>query len=113
MATKNANTVISAKAESVNTVPETIVTNIQVFPFREGPSIGHIKGLAVVVLNDAMMIRGLRIIDGENGLFVSYPNDPFYKGEDFKSICQPLTRKLREHIENAVLEKYLLSTEEN
>lgn len=82
------------------------VTNVQVFPFKEGPSLGHMKGLATVVLNDQMLIRGLRVMDGENGLFVGYPNDPFYKGEDFRSICNPITRQLREHIENCVLEKY-------
>ena len=82
------------------------VTQVQVFPFKEGPSLGHMKGLAQMVLNDQMVIRGLRVMDGVNGLFVSYPLDPFYKGEDFKSICNPITRQLREHIENCVLEKY-------
>lgn len=83
-----------------------VVTNVQVFPFKEGPSLGHIKGLATIVLNDQLHIRGLRIMDGENGLYVGYPLDPFYKGEDFKSICSPITRALREHIENEVLEAY-------
>ncbi|WP_254917668.1 SpoVG family protein [Fibrobacter sp. UWH1] len=82
------------------------ITNVQVFPFKEGPSMGHMKGLATVVFNDQLMLRGLRIMDGENGLFVGYPNDPFYKGEDFRYIAQPVTRQLREHIENCVLEKY-------
>ena len=82
------------------------VTQVQVFPFKEGPSLGHLKGLAQVVLNDQLVIRGLRIMDGLNGLFVSYPADPFYKGDDLRSICNPITRQLREHIENCVLEKY-------
>lgn len=82
------------------------VTNVQVFPFKEGPSLGHMKGMATVVFNDQLMLRGLRIMDGENGLFVGYPSDPFYKGEDFRTICSPITRQLREHIENVVLEKY-------
>lgn len=82
------------------------ITNVQVFPFKEGPSMGHMKGLATVVFNDQLMLRGLRIMDGENGLFVGYPNDPFYKGEDFRCIAQPITRQLREHIENCILEKY-------
>ena len=81
------------------------VTQVQVFPFKEGPSLGHLKGLAQIVLNDQMVIRGLRVMDGVNGLFVSYPLDPFYKGEDFKSICNPITRQLREHIENCILDK--------
>lgn len=82
------------------------VTHVQVFPFKEGPSLGHMKGLAQIVLNDQMVIRGLRVMDGENGLYVSYPPDPFRKGEEFRSVCNPITRKLREHIENVVLEKY-------
>lgn len=85
------------------------VTQVQVYPFKEGPSMGHMLGLASVVLNDQFQIRGLRIMDGENGLYVGYPNDPFYKGEDFRSICFPMTRQLREHIENCVLEKYQAS----
>lgn len=82
------------------------VTHVEVFPFNEGPSMGHMKGLATVVLNDQLHIRGLRIMEGENGLFVGYPVDPFYKGEDFRTVVQPFTRCLREHIENCVLEKY-------
>ena len=85
------------------------VTQVQVFPFKEGPSMGHLLGLASIVLNDQLQVRGLRIMDGVNGLYVAYPNDPFYKGEDFRSVCSPMTRQLREHIENCVLEKYQAS----
>jgi len=82
------------------------VTDVQVFPFKESPNLGHIKGFAQVVLNDQFMVRGIRIMEGENGLYVGYPNDPFYKGEGFKSIVLPITKQLKEHIENCVLEKY-------
>jgi stage V sporulation protein G len=85
------------------------VTQVQVFPFKECPSMGHLLGLATIVLNDQFQVRGLKIMDGEHGLYVSYPNDPFYKGEDFRSVCCPITRQLREHIENCVLEKYRAS----
>jgi stage V sporulation protein G len=82
------------------------VTHVEVYPFQEGPSMGHMKGIATVVLNDQLHIRGLRIMEGENGLFVGYPVDPFFKGDDFCHLVQPMTRPLREHIENCVLEKY-------
>lgn len=82
------------------------VTHVEVFPFNEGPSMGHMKGLATVVLNEQLHIRGLRIMDGENGLFVGYPVDPFFKGDYFRHLVQPMTQALREHIENCVLEKY-------
>lgn len=83
-----------------------VVTNVQVYPLLEGPNMGHIKALASIVLNDQFLVRGLRVMDGENGLYVSYPADPFYRGEDFRSQIVPMTRQLREHIENCVLEKY-------
>lgn len=85
------------------------VTNVQVYPFKDA-TLGNVKGMARIVLNDQLQIRGLRIMNGENGLFVSYPIDPFYKGDDFHTICMPVTRKLREHIENCVLEKYQEAT---
>ena len=87
------------------------VTQVQVFPFKEDPSMGHMVGMASVILNDQFQIRGLRIMDGENGLFVGYPMDPFYNGDDFRSVCFPITRQLREHIENCVLEKYSASAD--
>lgn len=86
------------------------VTQVRVFPFKEGPSLGHLKGLAEIIINDQLVVRGLRIMEGVNGLFVSYPMDPFYKGDEFRSICNPISRHLREHIENCVLEKYQQET---
>ena len=84
------------------------VTQVKVFPFKEGPSMGHIKALATVVLNDQLNLRGLRVMDGKDGLFVGYPVDPFYKGEEYRSIFFPITRELREEIETAVLKEYTL-----
>lgn len=83
------------------------VTSVQVFPFKESGN--NMKAMANVVLNDQLLLRGLRIMDGANGLYVGMPNDPFYKGEDFRTIFNPITRQLREHIENCVLVKYQLA----
>ena len=83
-----------------------VVTNVRVYPFKEGINMSHIKAHARVVLNDQIELTQLRVMDGEKGLFVGYPNDPFYKGEEYRSIFYPITRACREHIENCVLEKY-------
>ena len=86
------------------------VTNIQIFPLKE--PIGKTKAMVRVQLNDELQLTGLRIVDGVNGLFIAYPNDPGYKGEDFRSIFYPLTRDLRDHIESEVLIKYKKMMEE-
>lgn len=67
---------------------------------------GKTKALARVQLNDALQLTGLRVVEGCNGMFVAYPNDPGYKGDDYRSIFYPLTTDLREEIECAVLTKY-------
>lgn len=88
------------------------VTKVDVYPFNEGAYIGRVKAIANIVLNDQIQVRGIRVMDGENGLFVGYPVDPFYKGEGFRNIVFPITSELRHHIEKSVLEKYDEATKE-
>lgn len=80
------------------------VTQCQVYPLREPQ--GKTKALARVLLNDELQLTGLRVIEGANGLFVSYPNDPNYKGEDYRSLYYPVTRALRDRIEEVILAKF-------
>jgi len=86
------------------------VTGCQVYKL---PSGAHTKkgqkktvALARVVLNDSMQLTGIRVVAGVNGLFVAYPGDPSYKGDEYRSLFYPVTRKLRELIENTVLTRY-------
>lgn len=79
-----------------------IVTKVDIFPFKR--YMGRIRALANIVLNDAIIIRGLRIMKSDNGLFLSYPVDPI--GTDYHSIIVPVTRELREYIENTVIKQY-------
>ena len=88
------------------------VTKVDVYTFKEGTNIVHVKAIANIVLNNQIQVRGLRVMDGECGLFVSYPKDPFYNGDDFRSTVFPLTAELRHHIEKRVLEKYEEATKE-
>lgn len=76
-------------------------TAVQVFP---QPNLDSTKALATVVLNDQLIIRGLRVVEGGNGLYVSFPKE--LHGETPRAVIFPVTRQLREHIENCVLEKY-------
>ena len=80
------------------------VTNSQVYLLKE--PMGKTLALARVVLNDQIQLTGLKIMDGMNGLFVSYPNDPTYKGEEFKSLFYPITAALRDHIMDVLVGKY-------
>lgn len=87
------------------------VTSVQVYPVKDESGIGHLKALATVILADQLTIRSLRVMEGEYGLFVGYPVDPFAREDGVRAVCFPITRALREAIENAVLEKYLAAAE--
>tara|TARA_B110000483_G_scaffold226847_1_gene288010 strand:- start:833 stop:1123 length:291 start_codon:yes stop_codon:yes gene_type:complete len=81
-----------------------LITQVQVFPIKEPQ--GKLKAFARISLNDALQLTGLRIYEGTHGLFVSYPNDASYKGEDYKQVYYPVTSELRKHIEETVLTEY-------
>ena len=80
-------------------------TAVQVFPqFNPQSNFGSTKALANIVLNDQLIIRGLRVVESCNGLYVSFPKE--LRGDTPRAVLFPVTRQLREHIENCVLEKY-------
>lgn len=83
-----------------------VVTAIEVYLRDERTSHNFLKGYVTIVLNNQFIVRGLRIFEGENGLFVRYPQSAFPKGADYLVVCNPLTRQLREHIEDVVIRKY-------
>ena len=80
------------------------VTAVQVYALRE--PMGKTLALARVMLSESLQLTGLRVVNGANGLFVSYPNDPSYRGDDYRSLYYPVTKSLRDHIESVVLAEY-------
>lgn len=81
-----------------------VVTNVSVFLFNGEQ--GRLKGVARIVLNDAIQLTGLRIYEGTNGEFVSYPNDPYYKGEEYRQLFYPISKELRDEIQGAIMKQY-------
>jgi stage V sporulation protein G len=84
--------------------PQLKISSSQVFPVRE-PT-GKTVAFARCTLCEQIQLTGLRIVDGVNGLFVSYPNDPLYKGDDYRAIFYPITKELRTHIEDTLIAQY-------
>ena len=82
------------------------VTQVQVFPFRNGAYLGRLRGIALVELEGAIILRSLRIVEGIDGeIRVDFPADPFYRGEgDRPLVC--VNEPTRRAIEEAVLARY-------
>lgn len=83
------------------------VTDVRIIPIKQIEGLTQTKALAEIVFNDQLLIRGIRVVEGENGLYISYPFHPT-TGEDGqpRSTVFPITNVLRDHVEAVVLEKY-------
>lgn len=81
----------------------TEITQVQVFPVQ---SEGKLRAFARILINEAILLTSIRVYDGAKGLFVSYPNDPAHKGEDYRQLFYPITKEMRDKIENTVLAEY-------
>ena len=85
------------------------VTDVKIQPVRQIEGVTHTKAIAEIVFNDQLLIRGIRVVEGENGLYISYPF-PFHPttGDDGqpRSTVFPITNVLRDHVEAVVIEKY-------
>lgn len=63
------------------------------------------KAFVDLAINDSLVIRGLRIIEGQKGTFVSMPKQ---QGKDSKwyDTVRPLTPGVRNEISKVVLDAY-------
>lgn len=66
---------------------------------------GTCKATASVNINGCFAVRGVKLMEGSNGLFVSMPGQINSKGE-IKDICFPYTREARAELESAVVTAY-------
>ena len=68
---------------------------------------GHnrLKAIASVTIDECFVIHELRIIEGDNGLFIAMPSRKLPEGE-FKDIAHPINTETREQLEKAILDEY-------
>lgn len=66
---------------------------------------GAQKASATVNINGQFAIRGLKIMEGSKGLFVSMPSFKAGNGE-YKDICFPCTKESRADFDKVVLAAY-------
>ncbi|MDZ4722743.1 MAG: SpoVG family protein [candidate division Zixibacteria bacterium] len=64
-----------------------------------------LKGFANVTFDNAFVIRGLKIIQGTTGYFVSMPSRKRPDGSH-QDIAHPVNQEMRELLEKRILEAY-------
>lgn len=66
---------------------------------------GKMKAVVSITFDDSFVIHDIKLIEGENGLFIAMPSKKTTKGE-FKDIAHPINSSVRDVIQKCVLEKY-------
>ncbi|HEX7022620.1 MAG TPA: SpoVG family protein [Trueperaceae bacterium] len=79
------------------------VTEARVTPLREPK--GGTVAYARITIDEAFVVRDLRVVEGKKGLFVAMPQRKG-KGDEYQDIAFPITREAREAIQEAVLAAY-------
>jgi stage V sporulation protein G len=64
-----------------------------------------LKAFANVTFDDAFVVRGLKVINGNNGYFVSMPSRKRPDGT-YQDIAHPINNEMRDKLERAVLAEY-------
>ena len=79
------------------------ITEIRVYPV-EGEE-DRLKAYATITFDNCFIVRDLRIINGNNGLFVAMPSKKRKDGT-FRDIAHPLNSEMRSQIEGMVLKAF-------
>jgi stage V sporulation protein G len=77
------------------------ITEVRVFPVNED----KLKAYATITFDNCFVVRDLKVIQGNNGLFVAMPSKKRKDGT-FKDTAHPLNTETREMIEAKVLDEY-------
>lgn len=73
---------------------------------------GRMKAIASITIDNEFVVHDIRVIDGNNGMFVAMPSKRTPDGE-FRDIAHPISSATREKIQSAVLAEYERSLEED
>ncbi len=87
------------------------ITDVRIRKINEE---GKMKAVVSITFDDEFVVHDIKIIDGQNGLFIAMPSRRMGEG-DFRDIAHPLVSETRERIKQAIFaeyEKVLAETED-
>ena len=63
------------------------------------------KAVASITFDDEFVVHDIKVIEGQNGLFIAMPSRKMGEG-DFRDIAHPLLSETRNKIKDAILGEY-------
>ena len=80
---------------------EVEITQVRIFPVAED----KLKAFVSIIIDDCFVVSDIKIINGNNGLFISMPSKKRKNGT-FRDIAHPLNSETRRMLEEKILAKY-------
>lgn len=80
------------------------ITNLKVVKIKNEEN-KTLLGIASIELDSCFVVNDLKIIQGNERIFVAMPNRKNSDGK-YRDICHPINIEFRKEIENAVLSEY-------
>lgn len=65
----------------------------------------RLRGVASVTFDDSFVVRGIKIVESQRGMFVAMPSEKDSNG-NFKDIVHPVNIEFRQRLQSAILEKF-------
>ncbi len=78
------------------------ITEVKIYLVKDS---GRLKAYATFVIDNSFIVRDVKIIEGDKGLFVSMPSRRKQDGS-FRDIVHPLNSDTRSIIEEKIIDEY-------
>ena len=85
------------------------ITSVNVRKIEKDGS--RMKGIASVLIDDSFAVHDIRIIEGDNGLFIAMPSRKTAVG-GYRDIAHPINPEVRAMFEESILDAYNKAEEE-
>ena len=78
------------------------ITDIRI---RKVSADGKLKAYVTVTFDDSFVVHNVKIIEGENGVFIAMPSRKTKSGE-YKDVAHPINTSFRTKLQDRILEEY-------
>ena len=78
------------------------ITDVRVRKLSEE---GKMRGIVSVTFDDTFVVHDIKIIEGQNGLFIAMPSRKVNDNE-FRDIAHPINSESRNQLQEAILKAY-------
>lgn len=78
------------------------ITDVRI---RKIASEGKMKAIVSVTFDNEFVVHDIKVIEGQNGLFIAMPSRKTPDGE-FKDIAHPINTETRESLQRSILDEF-------